>query len=156
MILIVAITKTAKKKVCMCVRNNPKRVRHMEIVIHIDRSSLPSAYLSSYQRRSYAPTKLVWFAACGIILESINLVSVRTDVFCMDLFKRNLYRKNKNSLSSFQFIVLQIAGVRYTTYLYKPYYKSCSKNICTYIYICTYVWIIHNRNQVFQAALLSP
>lgn len=60
-------------------------------------------------------SKLVWFAACGIILESINLVPVRTDEFCMDLVTGTCtVRTTIDYVSSFQFIILQISGVRYT------------------------------------------
>jgi hypothetical protein len=56
------------------------RLRQMKNVIHIDWASLPSACPSSYQRRTHAQAR-----TCRIVLESINLVPVKTDVFCVDL-----------------------------------------------------------------------
>jgi hypothetical protein len=86
--LIVAVTITANKKVCMCVRNNPKR----DVITCDIWKPLFTLIDPHYRQHIYHPIrdghmhrpKLVWFVACGIILENINLVPVRTDVFCID------------------------------------------------------------------------
>jgi len=88
--------------------------------------------------------KLVWFAACGIILENINLVPVGTDVFCMDLVTGTCTGRT-NYVSSLQFIILQIAGVRYSTY--KFYYRNRVA--------CIYIWG-HAVAQLVEALRYKP